>query len=59
MIMHQISLYIENVKQITYTLNFDELVKTIFSRNDAKNAKKILFNINRLPLRSLRLCVRF
>ncbi len=37
----------------------DEFVKTIFSRKDAKNAKRIFFNINKLTLRPLRLCVRF
>ncbi len=39
--------------------NFDELAKTMFSRKDAKNAKKICFVIDGLPLRTLRLCVRF
>jgi len=37
----------------------DELVKTLFSRKAAKNAKKKPFNIRQLTLRLLRLCVRF
>jgi hypothetical protein len=40
-------------------LNLDELAKTIFSRKGAKDAKKISFNINKLTLRALRLCVGF
>jgi hypothetical protein len=38
--------------------SIDELVKTIFSHKDAKRAKKISFNINKLTLRPLRLCAR-
>ncbi len=41
------------------SFKFDEIVRTIFSRKDAKNAKKKTFNINNLTLRPLRLCVRF
>ncbi|MFH1982384.1 MAG: hypothetical protein ABIL58_11090 [Pseudomonadota bacterium] len=37
----------------------DESVKKQFSRKDAKHAKKFIFNINVLTLRSLRLCERF
>jgi len=49
-------------KVFSGTLNSDEIVKTIFSRKgakNAKNAKKITININKLTLRALRLCVRF
>ena len=46
-------------KVFSGTLNSDEIVKTIFSRKGAKNAKKITININKLTLRALRLCVRF
>ncbi len=31
----------------------------MYSRKGAKNAKKRFININGLPLRALRLCVRF
>ena len=45
----------------TFGLNslfkLDGSVKTIFSRKDAKIAKKIVFKINKLPLRTLWLCV--
>ena len=34
-------------------LKIDKLVKTLFSRKDAENAKKISFNINKLNLRPL------
>jgi len=40
-------------------LKIDELVKTIFSRKDAKNAKKNSFNSNQFTSRSLRLGVSF
>ena len=33
-------------------LTVDELVKTAFSRRDAKNAKEIFFDINNLTLRA-------
>jgi hypothetical protein len=37
----------------------DALVKTAFSRKDAKNAKKKSFDINQMALRPLRLGVTF
>jgi len=40
-------------------INVDEIVKTIFSRKVAKNAKKKSVNINQLTLRPLQLGVRF
>jgi hypothetical protein len=45
--------------KIQHLLNFDGLVKTIFSLKVAKNAKKKQFNINPLTLRPLRLGVTF
>jgi hypothetical protein len=36
-----------------YAIKNDELVKTVFSRKGAKNAKKRFIDISRLPLRAL------
>jgi len=46
-------------EQFLFGSIIDGIVKTIFSRKVAKNAKKKSFNINPLTLRSLRLGARF
>jgi hypothetical protein len=44
---------------IRMSVTLEELVKRVFSRKDAKNAKKKSLDINQMALRPLRLGVTF